>query len=247
MTTSTRFVQYALGAALIISAVGTAAAEPPRPQEGPREDAVARSSPAPPPMSAVASPSPGFSPAESRGAVERSTDRSPGSFGRAPRAIDVAPTPVRFSESGEAGDGQARQRVPPSSGGGSRAGGGSAGRPSGGGSGRPSGGSSQGAGTARPRGGDGYVAQAPRSGGGYRGDPASGSGTSRRYPYYGPGGSGGQGGSGYAVRRGTVPGSGYYPHYDYYRPYRPSYYYPYYGNWGLGFYFWDPSWYGWGG
>ncbi len=231
MTTSTRFVRYALGAAVILMAVGTAAAEPPESEENPRGQAVAREHVAPPPPSLPASPSPRVS-TESRQAIERNIDRGPG-FGRQAYANGGAAAPVRYSESAEADDGQARQRVPPSSGG-SR-GGSSAGRPSGGGS-------SPSAGTARPRGGQGTMGPSPRSGGD-RGAPATGSGgATRRYPYYGPGGSGG---SGYAVRRGTVPS--HYPRYDYYHPYRPSYYYPYYGNWGLGFYFWDPSWYGWGG
>ena len=122
-------------------------------------------------------------------------------------------------------------------------------------------------GTARPRGGDGGYS-APRSGGddssSRRGDSGSRRGGDNSSAYDGGdrrGNGGYYGGSDrnsssyirgrngatgvYAVPRNSRPYS-YYPRYDYNRSYRPSYYYPYYGNWGLGFYFWDPSWYGWG-
>ena len=98
MTMSTRFVPYALGAALVAIAAGTAAAEPPDSQDTPRAQAVARAqAPSAAPMQAA--PAMHFAPEAPR-AIERS-------FDRAPRGIDISPSPVRFSESAEAGDGQA--------------------------------------------------------------------------------------------------------------------------------------------
>lgn len=169
--------------------------------------------------------------------VSRASAAMPRAIARVP---SEAPQPSRVQArlSGDMGSGQSdssgRSRVPPASGGGG--GGGGGGHRSGGGSsaGAASGGSS-GGGTAAT-GGSGS-----RSGGSSGSSGSYGTAQPRqRYPNRGADGS-------VAVGH-AVPRGGSYPTHPVYRPpYHPWYgsWYPWgFGSWGLGFYFWDPYWYG---